>query len=284
MITVPGVVAAPGGLPIRSGGKIIGAVGVSGGTGDQDEQCAKAGLAAFGTAPSDGTASETYSGSNVDARTILYFKVSPTALSKFLPEGWELSPVTTGPAAGANLEVELVDQLWAVGADGVVDSPYRYVLFGMPVRKKGSDSTNLMLIDGLSPGGAGPYGIAEKAADNVQRTVRYGSGGASAEQSWEFKGGGEAVSLKAQFDEGQLAREKSESHVYSQVKPQFSRIYRYDERMEVVRGAGVAAGRLKSFTFKAEGGKLAGIFDGSEQLIAFISVPSYSRDIYVPVP
>ena len=43
-MTLPGVVASPGGVPIFSGGKIIGAVGVSGVTGDQDEQCAKAGL------------------------------------------------------------------------------------------------------------------------------------------------------------------------------------------------------------------------------------------------
>jgi uncharacterized protein GlcG (DUF336 family) len=44
-ITLPGVVASPGGMPIFSGGKVIGGVGVSGVTGDQDEQCAKAGLA-----------------------------------------------------------------------------------------------------------------------------------------------------------------------------------------------------------------------------------------------
>ena len=43
-MTLPGVVASPGGVPIFSSGKIIGAVGVSGVTGDQDEQCAKAGL------------------------------------------------------------------------------------------------------------------------------------------------------------------------------------------------------------------------------------------------
>jgi glc operon protein GlcG len=42
--TLPGVVGSPGGVPIFVGGKIIGAVGVSGVTGDQDEQCAKAGL------------------------------------------------------------------------------------------------------------------------------------------------------------------------------------------------------------------------------------------------
>jgi glc operon protein GlcG len=42
--TLPGVFASPGGVPIMVGGKVTGAVGVSGVTGDQDEQCAKAGL------------------------------------------------------------------------------------------------------------------------------------------------------------------------------------------------------------------------------------------------
>lgn len=43
-MTLPGVVASPGGVPIMVDGKVTGAVGVSGVTGDQDEQCAKAGL------------------------------------------------------------------------------------------------------------------------------------------------------------------------------------------------------------------------------------------------
>jgi len=42
--TLPGVFASPGGLPIFVDGKVTGAVGVSGVTGDQDEQCAKAGI------------------------------------------------------------------------------------------------------------------------------------------------------------------------------------------------------------------------------------------------
>ena len=41
--TLPGVFASPGGVPIMVDGKVIGASGVSGVTGDQDEQCAKAG-------------------------------------------------------------------------------------------------------------------------------------------------------------------------------------------------------------------------------------------------
>ena len=47
IMTLPGVVASPGGLPIMVGGKVTGGVGVSGVTGDQDEQCAKAGLGAM---------------------------------------------------------------------------------------------------------------------------------------------------------------------------------------------------------------------------------------------
>ena len=43
--TLPGVIASPGGVPIVVGGKMIGAAGVSGVTGDQDEQCSKAGVA-----------------------------------------------------------------------------------------------------------------------------------------------------------------------------------------------------------------------------------------------
>ena len=43
-VTLPNVFASPGGVPIMVDGKVTGGLGVSGVTGDQDEQCAKAGL------------------------------------------------------------------------------------------------------------------------------------------------------------------------------------------------------------------------------------------------
>jgi uncharacterized protein GlcG (DUF336 family) len=42
-----GVVPAEGGVPIVMDGKLVGAIGVSGGTGAQDERCAEAGVAAL---------------------------------------------------------------------------------------------------------------------------------------------------------------------------------------------------------------------------------------------
>jgi len=47
VMTLPGAIASPGGVPIFVGGKVIGAIGASGVTGDQDEQCSKAGIAAM---------------------------------------------------------------------------------------------------------------------------------------------------------------------------------------------------------------------------------------------
>lgn len=45
LITLDGVIGSRGGIPIVEGGKLIGAIGVSGGTGSQDEVAAKAGVA-----------------------------------------------------------------------------------------------------------------------------------------------------------------------------------------------------------------------------------------------
>jgi uncharacterized protein GlcG (DUF336 family) len=47
ILAIPGAVPVEGGLPIVVDGRIIGAVGLSGGTSAQDGLCAKAGLAAL---------------------------------------------------------------------------------------------------------------------------------------------------------------------------------------------------------------------------------------------
>ncbi len=44
LVTLDHVTAVQGGLPIMMDGKVIGAIGASGGTSAQDEQCAQAGL------------------------------------------------------------------------------------------------------------------------------------------------------------------------------------------------------------------------------------------------
>ena len=45
---IPRIVTFGGGLPIRADGAVVGAIGVSGGTVEQDIACAQAGLEAIG--------------------------------------------------------------------------------------------------------------------------------------------------------------------------------------------------------------------------------------------
>jgi glc operon protein GlcG len=47
LITLDGIVGSRGGIPIVEGGKLVGAIGCSGGTGSQDEVACKAGVAAL---------------------------------------------------------------------------------------------------------------------------------------------------------------------------------------------------------------------------------------------
>ncbi len=49
------IVPSPGGVLILKDGKLIGAVGISGDTGDRDEECALAGIAAAGMTGQPGT-------------------------------------------------------------------------------------------------------------------------------------------------------------------------------------------------------------------------------------
>jgi len=47
LITLDGVIGSRGGIPLMDGGKMVGAIGCSGGTGSQDEVACKAGAAAI---------------------------------------------------------------------------------------------------------------------------------------------------------------------------------------------------------------------------------------------
>ena len=96
-------------------------------------------------------AQEKLVGTNMDVRTILNFKVPDAAVQKLLPPGFEANPATSGPSAGANLRVTFVDQMAAHDAAGKPTPPVRNLIFGIPVRKPGSESGGLMIFAGLSP-------------------------------------------------------------------------------------------------------------------------------------
>ncbi|MCA2998489.1 MAG: hypothetical protein ING75_07785 [Rhodocyclaceae bacterium] len=237
----------------------------------------------LGTAPA--LAQERLVGTNIDVRTILDFKVSDAAVQKLLPPGWEIDPATSGPSAGANLRVAFVDNLAAHDATGKPVPPIRNLIFGIPVKKVGVPGA-LLLFAVLSPGDGGTYGASMKSTNVVERKIRHQPGGpTTVEESWELKAeNGHVASLHVHYVRGVATRSRSEIRNYAQPKPEFFRIYRSEQGVDVVRGADSGTERLKKYTFKASGEKFSALFDGTEQLISLTSLPWYQREVYVTGP
>ena len=81
---------------------------------------------------------------------------------------------------------------------------------------------------------------------------------------------------------GVPANSKVEQKVYSAAKPDFFRIYRFEMASEVVRSVPTGVDRVSQVSFKATGGALGALFDGSQQLISVTSIPWYSRQVFLP--
>ena len=231
-------------------------------------------------------AQEKFSGSNVDTRIGMAFKVSDAALQKLLPPGWEVSPPTSGPSQGANLNVTLVNMQTAYDGEGKPATPYRGVAFGVPMKRKDGGAAGSMIIAGLftSNYAPGAYGVFLPARVTVDRKLGIDLDGKSTiAESWELRAdGGHAIDVRVQFVAGVPANGKVEQKVYSAAKPDFFRIYRFEMASEVVRSVPAGVDRVSQVSFKATGGALGALFDGSQQLISVTSIPWYSRQVFLP--
>lgn len=231
-------------------------------------------------------AGEKLSGSNVDVRTVMAFKVADAAVQKLVPSGWEISSPAAGPAKGFNVAVVLIDSISALDSDGKPAAPTRGGVLVIPGKKKGTDATVSVVVFGivvpeLAPGAYGVY-VPGKAA--IERTVRSAADGKStANETWEFKAeDGNAIQAQVQFERGATTKSKLEAKVYSGAKPEFFRIYRWEQVADIARSTATGIDRVTKVSFKASGPKLASLFDGSEQLISVTSLPAYWRTIFLP--
>jgi hypothetical protein len=226
-------------------------------------------------------------GSTLDERTVLSFKVSDAAIQKMLPDGWQIDAPAAGPSKGANLNVVLVDQILALDPEGKRVDAVRGAALVVPAKKAGMEKSVAMVIGGMfSPASysPGPYGNFASAKADVERKIHSGpSGGAEIVETWKFASeAGDAFQVQLRYTRGEPQRAKVEGLVYSALKPDFYRIYRYEQATDIVRSAPSGVDRVQQLTFNASGQRLSPLFDGSEQLISVTSIPFYSRQIYLP--
>jgi hypothetical protein len=240
----------------------------------------------FGLALSAFAQSDKFVATEADIRTVLHFKVSDGAVKKLLPAGWDVDSPTSGPYTGVNYNVFFIDRLMARDPEGKPFTPMRLAVSVIPAKRTGPEARGLMVVGGFvsHPSGVpGAYGNYVRAEADVERKVRTDAAEVSTlEESWEFRAeDGDKLQLQIEYVRGMPTQGKGEAKAYSAIKPDFYRIYRFDQAVDVLRGAG-ATDRVTKMSFKASGAKLDPVFDGSERLIGVTSVPWYIRSTHLP--
>ena len=248
-----------------------------------------AGLAALSLAVGAGPALAQEKLVTTDAaqRTILAFKVSETALHSLLPAGWQSSPFATGPSKDANVTVTFVHPIVAQGPDGQPQDLTEIAAVGLMAKRTGTEASVPLVFAGLASKSSyvpGPYGAFEVAKANIEQNVHTDPTGASSvRESWEFRAdNGKSIQLDLQYVRGPAVRGKAEARPHSAKTPDFYRIYRIEQAVDVVQSATTGTDRVQKIAFKVAGQPFAQLFDGTEQLISVTSLPLFTRQVFLP--
>jgi len=240
-------------------------------------------LAAF---PAAAQEKEKLFSTDFNVRTVLAFKVPEAIVQKLLPTGFEVNAPIAGPSKGSNLSILLIDYLLVQDPEGKPIPTPPTVAMLIPAKKAGSGEAVNVVSGGFIAQAAvpGPYSIYGAAKVTVDRRSRTDADSKTIiDETWNSKADdGSAIEIELQFARGVPARSKAEAKIYSAAKPEFYRIYRFEQAADVVRSTSTGVDRISKFSFNALGPKLAPVFDGSQQLISITSIPFYSRSIYLP--
>ena len=230
---------------------------------------------------------ETFIGSNVDSRVILAFHVNENAAQAWLPDGWMIAPFSKGPLVGANLLVGFVDRHLARDAEGNPTTPssYRGVALVSLASQEGSDETRAYVTRiYATPPGYDPYRNAINAQIGRSATQDVADNAAPVRtEEWTVspESGGE-MTFALSYESGTPSWSEGQALPYSNIDPDFHRIYRYDQLVDLVMSVPAGKALAGETTFATTIPEIAPMFDGNEKLIGIISVPVYVRQVFLP--
>src|SRR5882672_38316 len=187
-----------------------------------------------------------------EVRMQLDFVVPPAALAKFLPEGWEPNVATQGPAKDCNVRMIFIDRVDITKPDGSPATPgsNQLVYLAVPIKR--------------SSGGAGKPTLSEEV--------------------WEFAAAsGEHMEVRLKYERAAARKTSNEVKFFSSTTPSFYQIFKIDQGLDIMRNATVPVrDRVTEFSYKAGGGKIAPLFDGTEKVVSIDALHWYTRGVYQP--
>src|SRR5262245_48119096 len=226
---------------------------------------------------------------NVDQRVVVALRVPEAELKGWLPQPWEPNSIAAGPSKDANLLISFIDRLINHDTDGklIATGVDRVVSIAIPARNPQTNETGPFAVREFNANVEavpGPYKTAVPALITRQGTFA-GSGleAGSGSEAWEvkeIKGNEGVISLRFEYQRGVPTRTRSELRLRSPIDPAFSRLYRFDAGMDVVKGA--AGERVKNLVFNATGTEMKRFFDGTHTIISVTVIPWYVREVFLP--
>jgi hypothetical protein len=232
---------------------------------------------------------QTFVEQSAEVRMQLDLAVSPQALQKLLPAGWEPAVATAGPAKDCNVRMIFVDRVDINAQDGAPRGTNKFVYLASPIQKTSGDVASQMVIDGITadPKDApGPFGVYQAASDfRVDRSSHSVPGGPiQNEETWSFTAAnGEHMELHLTYERGVARKVSSETKFYSAAAPDTYQIWKIDQGLDIMRNATVQVpDKVKSLDLKASGGKVGTLFDGTQRVVSVDALHWYSRAVSSP--
>jgi hypothetical protein len=227
---------------------------------------------------------------SAEVRMQLDLAVSPAALKALLPDGWEPFVANSGPAKDCNVRLIFVDRVDINGPDGAPTGTEQMVYFASPIKQAGSNGlAGQMVIDGITANAnnaPGPFKVYQAAASyRVARSTHAAAGGPiENEETWDFTGSdGEHLALHLTYERGVARKLSAETKFFSAADPHSYQIWKIDQGLDIMRNATVPVkDRVKTFAFKASGGRVAKLFDGSERVLSVDALHWYNRTTSSP--
>jgi hypothetical protein len=226
---------------------------------------------------------------SAEVRMQLDLAVSPEALKALLPNGWEPFVATSGAAKDCNVRLIFVDRVDINGPDGGPIGSEQMVYFASPIKKAGSNEmAGQMVIDGITSNPKavpGPFSVYQAAtAYRVERSTHAAGESIENEDTWDFTGtNGEHLYLHLTYERGVARKVSAETKFFSAADPNVYQNWKVDQGLDIMRNATVPVkDHVKTFEFKASGGRVAKLFDGSERVVSVDALHWYNRTVSSP--
>jgi hypothetical protein len=223
---------------------------------------------------------------SAEARMQLDFHVPDAALKAMLPADAEPAIATQGAAKDANLRLIFIDRIAVTGPDGAPKGAGQMVYLAIPIKQAGNTVAQ-MLIHGLTSDpkeAPGPFGVYQLATTHRMERSTTAAPQALTIEQWEFTAAsGEHMELQLKYERGAGRKASNETKFFSSVNPGSYQVFKVDQNLDIMRNATITVpDKVKEFHYKASGGKIGALFDGSERVLSIDAISWYNRAIYAP--